>query len=161
MFTITGIIVILSMYQLFKVGRTLIRIVNIIKKDFKINTLGEELDRLSSEEFIDWCVEYLKTKNYIFINKFDTNTLLCKHRGEKVYVSCVKSGEFDKINMYKLIGIKASKKIDKIAVLANIDEAKLDDEILKEFNSLGIEIISGGEFNVSYEEYVKMNSLIR
>ncbi|WP_160672828.1 hypothetical protein [Clostridium sp. C8-1-8] len=159
MFTITGIIVILSMYQLFRIGRTLIRIVNIIKKDFKINTLGEELDRLSSEEFIDWCIEYLKNKNYVFINKFDTNTLLCKHTGEKVYVSCFKSDEFNKINMYKLIGIKASKKIDKIVVLANIDEAKLDDGILKEFNSLGIEFISGAEFSVSYEEYVKMNSL--
>jgi hypothetical protein len=149
------------MYQLFKIGRNLIRIVNIIKKDFKTNTLGEELDRLSYEEFIDWCIEYLKTKKYILINKFDANTLLCKHEGEKVYVSCVKSEDFNKINMYKLLGIKVAQKINKIVVLTNVEEARLDEEILKEFNSLGIELISGLDFNVSYEEYVKMNSLAK
>ncbi|GKU25646.1 hypothetical protein [Clostridium folliculivorans] len=157
MFTITGIIVILCVYQLFNIGRNVLKISAKIRTDFKVNTLRDELNKLTEEEYIEWCIDYLKRKKYNYVRKLDDSTIVCNIDGEKIYVSCVKAEELNKKNIYKLLGLKGINRINKLATLSNASEQDIDKETLRDFHKLGIELIGIGEFDISYEEYVRNN----
>ncbi|GFP74967.1 hypothetical protein [Clostridium fungisolvens] len=157
MFTITGIIVILCVYQLFNIGRNILKISAKIKTNFKTNTLRDELNKLTKEEYMEWCIDFLKRKKYNYVSKLDDSTIVCNIDGEKIYVSCVKAEELSKRNIYKLLGLKGINRVNKLATLSNASRQDIDEETLKDFHKLGIELIGIGEFDISYEEYIRNN----
>jgi hypothetical protein len=157
MFTITGIIVILCVYQLFNIGRNILKISAKIRKDFKVNTLRDELSKLTKEEYIEWCIDYLKSKKYNYVSKLDDNTIVCNIDGEKIYVNCVRAEELNEKNIYKLLGLKGINRVNKLATLSNASEEDIAKETLSNFHKLGIELIGIGEFDITYEEYVRNN----
>ncbi|MBK1813568.1 hypothetical protein JHL18_23400 [Clostridium sp. YIM B02505] len=157
MFTITGIIVILCVYQLFNVGRNILKISAKIRTDFKVNTLKDELNKLTKDEYVEWCIDYLKRKKYNYVSKLDDDTIVCNIDGEKIYVSCVKAEDLNEKNIYKLLGVKGINRVNKLATLSNASEQDIDKETLRDIHKLGIELIGIGEFDISYEEYVRNN----
>ena len=148
---ILGIFALLALYQLLKLLNNIKSFLILAKESKKARNLLEELRNLPTDEFREWCIEYMVYKQFSLIEKKE-GFFIMKKDEDMFGVFIVK----DQLNLDYILKCEALAYFEN---LNNITIITLDDlselTYLNNNEKVRINFMDGNEFDKNYVEYVR------